>query len=357
MADKGEDEVVARKSWIKEIGFWVSAAVFIAITIVNGFGWLPVIATFAVICIFASIIIVPPFHYGVHEFLGKRTGYVSTEGPALIFPFLGSVTIVSRELKRIPFKAKFTSEDETEINAEGDIQYRADPRIKDSEQKNVHVEISEDVLTHGIDEPIEEQIDTLGGLEKLTNFITNRQAISFYLNCFFRLKEMPHLNHDKLNCGIENCEMPQEVPVDNVIDYYQAHWSKVKKVLDREEKELPDDHSPTEERYGIDIVTVTLGQIGFTEKTREALEKKLQTTRRREEFQIRMGMVRDVLAIGDVNFQEAANMVDVALEPEIARKKQIISVEGEAGILGALLSGIAGGNTARTGAIKGKKGK
>lgn len=90
--------------------------------------------------------------------------------------------------------------------------------------------------------------------------------------------------------------------------------------------------SATEQRYGIDIETFALATIRFTKETQDALEKERQTNARKDAAQARLRYARQVkksqLSQSDID------AADVALDPSV--KKTVTSVQGSAGVLGAL---------------------
>ncbi len=331
-----------KQPWYNEIGIMIGLIVFVLSSYYFGIGPVPALLAVIAAILPSAVIIVPPLHYAVHDILGKRVKRVTFEGPKLVLPFMESITLIERELKRIPFIAIFTSEDEQEIQIKGELQYRADPEVTNREGYNVHAEISDEILSHGINEAIESKVGALGGLKELLEFIKNRNAIEDFLNCSFRLSKPPHLNHDSNNCGIADCKLPVCVDACDIPDYYNKHHREVKALLDNDSKNTKD-RSNIETRYGIDVISLPLGTISFSEKTKESMEKKKQVELRRDAFESTVAMIKKVRELGeDVTFQEAANAAHCALEPEIAKSKRIVSVEGGLGMLGALLTNMVG---------------
>lgn len=322
------------KPWYKEIGVILGLIVFALTSIHQGIGPAPAIFAVLTAVLASAIIIVPTFHYGVHEFLGRRTGRVSLEGPTFAFPFLVNIILVSCELKRIAFEVIFTSNNKQEIKMKGELQYRADPNIS-RDGKNVHAEISVEILTSGINEAIESKIAALGGSKDLIDFIRDRKAIEDYLNCAFRLEEAPHLNHDISTCGVAGCTLPNYVMADKLTDYYNSHQKLVRELLKTQDSKS-NSHSAIELRYGIDVVSLPFGTITFSEETKKSMEKLEQVSHREEAYKTKIAMIRKAMRTG-ATFQEASDAADCALEPQIAANKKIISVEGS--LLGAFLSG------------------
>lgn len=311
-------------------GVTASIIAFVVGLLIFGFGHWPLVLAIAAALIAASILIVPPAHYAVHELLGARSGRISLEGLRFIIPFLETAHFISRELHGIPFKAVFTTEDNMELVVTGELQYRADPQLTNKEGKNLFFELSDIIIQRGISEAIESKLGALGGIYKLKDFITHRHAIADFLNAYFRLETMPHLDHEPNSdnkCGRRTaCQFPEQVSAQDLFEFYDTHRQLVKTILDTE-KGRTAEFSVIERRYGIDVEFVPFGQISFSGETTRSLEREQQAAARARAFEFKMGMIKKARA-EDASFQEAANAADIALEPDVAKNKKIISVEG-----------------------------
>lgn len=280
-------------------------------------------------------VVIPAYHFGVVERFGKRTGRILYEGFRLKIPLIDGVELISLELDTIPIAVEFTTIDKLKLTCSGSLQWRPDPDIKDDKKRNTFVTMSEDIITTGMADAIKAKLGALGGKKTGKDFIQNRQAIGDIINCALRLSKdkIPHQNHDSGNCGVDSCRREKEVDAKNLIDFYNKHWRIIKPILGNEDKEI-NDHSPTEERYGIDIKHFALANIAFSEETAKAFEKEKQAEARARAFDTKLVMVRKAKELG-ASPQEAFNAADVSLDPAV--KKEIVSVEGEAGVLGGLL--------------------
>ncbi|MFA5084115.1 MAG: hypothetical protein WC475_01870, partial [Candidatus Paceibacterota bacterium] len=106
------------------------------------------------------------------------------------------------------------------------------------------------------------------------------------------------------------------------------------RVLDAEKKQFTD-RSSVEERYGIDIEYFALSDITFSKDTQEAFEKERQADARKKAFVKKIDMAKSAIDKLGASPQVALNAADKTLDPSV--KKEIVSVEGEAGILAGFL--------------------
>ncbi|MFH0806660.1 MAG: SPFH domain-containing protein [Candidatus Brennerbacteria bacterium] len=289
--------------------------------------------------------IIPAYHFGVVERFGERIA-IFREGLNFKIPLIDKIELISLELSEIPTVVSFTTKDRLPLQCNGSLQYRPDPDMGGA--KNVFVTMSEDIVTSGIKEAIKAKLGSLGGTRNAEEFIVNRNAIADLINATLRMKVPPHLNHDKTMCGakiqkkiseqvnVVDCDLPQEVLSDDLLEYYRSHWRTVKKIID-EERSRPTDRSAYEERYGIDIVAFALADVDFSEETKKAFEKEQQAKARRRAFTDKIEMAKEAKNLG-ASAQEALNAADVSLDPSI--KKSVLSVEGETGVLGGFIGAL-----------------
>lgn len=298
----------------------------------------------------SAITIIPAYHFGVVERLGKRID-IFYEGINLKIPLLDRIQLISLELDKIPVVVNFTTKDRLTLTCRGSLQYRPDPKIEDPFGfPCVFVTMSEDIVTSGIEEAIKGKLGSLGGTRDAAEFIENRNAIADLINATLRMETPPHLRHDKTRCNAQiakkdtkgattlvSCDLPEEVLAPDLLEFYRSHWRIVKAQIDDEAKH-PEQRSSHETRYGIDIVTFALADVDFSPETKAAFEKEKQAEARARAFDKKIEMANKAKNLG-ANAQESLNAADVSLDPTI--KKSIVSVEGEAGVLGGIFSNLA----------------
>lgn len=286
-----------------------------------------------------AFVVVPGAHYGVHLRFGKRTGRIYKEGLGLKIPFIDQVELFSTELDKIEVNVTFTSKDKLQLILNGSLQYRPDPRLSDGEGRNTFFAMSEQIVKDGIEDAIQALLGGLGGVYEGEKFIESRQALGSLINAILRLDIPPHLRHDTRTCGVQGCNLPEKIDAPQLIEYYNDHWREVKRNID-EESQHPDSYSVFENRYGIDIETFALAVVDFSEETKRAFEKEKQAEASKRAFQHKLGMAGEVRrALPDATAQQVLNAADVSLDPNI--KKQVISVEGDAGVLGGFLGNLS----------------
>ena len=306
-----------------------------------------------------SFIEIPAYHFGVVERFGKRIDTILYEGLCIKLPFIDSVELISTELVEIDVPANFTTQDKLQLTCNGSLQYRPDPLVK-RKGKCVFVEMSEEIIKSGIEDTIKAKMGALGGIKNGEDFITLRHAISDMLNCFFRLEEPPHKKHDKKTCKIcsehnektckicavaknekEKCGLPvsegKNIDAGALLDFYKTHWVDVKNALKNSSSA-----SEVEERYGIDIEYYALASIDFSPATMQAFEKQKQADAKAGAFDRKIEMAKKAQALG-ASAQVALNAADISLDPSV--NKKVVSVEGEAGILGGILEAIGKGGS------------
>lgn len=315
------------------------------------------IIAIVVIWVFASAIKIPPNHFGVVDRFGKRIRYekgILREGLNFIVPLIDSVELVSKNLVKEDIKFKFTTNDKLRLEVEGVFQYRPDPEVffpkvnKEDHGRNVFLTVSETVIKDGVIEAVEARLGGLGGQCSSEIFITSRQALGEIINAILRMNKPPHKNHQKGAPGPdpENPEEPfcglggdckfddSEIGAEKLVEFYNAHWRQAKVIKDNE-KNLPDDRSEVERRYGIDIESFDLGNVGFTPETEAAFEEARQAEERMKGGEKVAELAERFEKLSQKSIDEAGRLLD----PTITKK--IISVQGETGVLGGIIEGIS----------------
>lgn len=283
---------------------------------------------------------IPAYHFGVVERFGNRTGRIMNEGLRMKLPFIDSVELISTELVEIDVPVNFTTKDKLQLTCNGSLQYRPDKEvIRDG--RCIFVEMSEEIIKSGISDTVKAKLGALGGVKDGVDFITLRHAISDMLNCFFRLERPPHKDHDKTKCGVSGCKIlnGDEIDATELLEFYKTHWLVVKRVLD-DERNNTHTRSEVETRYGIDIEYYALASIDFSKATMEAFEKQKQAEARAMAFDKKIEMAKKAKKLG-ASAQVALNAADISLDPSVDKK--VVSVEGEAGVLGGIVTAISKG--------------
>jgi len=303
-----------------------------------------------VYAILDSIVFVPAVHYGVRWRFGGQTAGTLDEGLNFKLPFIDVVKMAPLALSTSPIEVEFTTFDKLRLIIPGSLQFRADKTILEEEKKdsscrvmqkggkNVFVRISDEAIVTGVEKDIQAKLGGIGGKYEAEEFIKNRQALADLINSILRLQKPLHLNHVPGNddwCGVRGCGRGEKTNADELISFYNDHWEKAKEILDNEKNHV-EDHSEIERRYGIDIVAYSLAEVDFTKETQAAQEEKKQA-----EYRAEAGMKIIELSeeakkkLPDLSDQQALNWADSTLNPGTPR--QMISVEGEAGVAGGLL--------------------
>lgn len=292
-----------------------------------GIGFLVVIAA----TILSSFVVVPSFHFGVVERFGRRTGRIVTEGLNIKLPFFERVELISLQLAEIPVEIDFTTAppDRLQLTMKGSLQYRPDPSVSDKsyERRNIFITMSEEIIKKGISDAIKDLLGMIGGITPADMFIQRREAINLLINCLLRLAVPPHRQ-----AGME---------VNHWLDFYaDAHNRQFVVEALEHEREVTEDRSGIEERYGLDVVVFALAEVDFSNEVKKSFERQRQAQARREAFQHKIAMAQQARDLG-ATAQEALNAADVSLDPDV--KKQVVSVEGEAGVLGGLIARLGEG--------------
>lgn len=298
-----------------------------------------------------ALVIVPGPSYGVHLRYGKRTGKIFEEGFGFKIPIIDTVELFSTELNKIEVTSNFTTKDKLQLTLTGSLQYSPDSRIsddpmdlnrhpRDRQGKNTFFKVSDEIIRSGIEDALEGLLGGLGGVYKGEKFISNRQALGDMINAILRLDLPPHLRHNPTKCGVVGCTMPERIDASKLVDFYNKHWKKIQEDV-KTEKLRQAECSLYELRYGIDIETFALANVDFSDATKEAFEKEKQAEAKQRAFKSKMAMAKEAKDELGATAQEALNAADVSLDPNI--RKQVVSVEGQAGVLGGIFNNMMGG--------------
>ena len=308
-----------------------------------------------------ALVIVPEYTFYVWSVLRSRVRGpkgILREGPHIVCPFISSTEKVSLELVKKDIKFSFTTKDGFNMSVEGVFQYRPDPDVlhlkgHPDEGRNVFVTVSEEVILAGVIEAVEARIGGIGGNHPHTVFIESRPALGDIINAILRLARPPHIMHKKSAdvpnikntnswgekdwyfCGNPSCPFDKPINANQLIEFYNFHWPEIR-VIKANEKELYDSHSDIEQRYGIDVETFDLGNVNFTSETQAALEEEKQAEARAKAANKRIELAKKFRTEVEVSPQTAVDQADLLLDPAI--KKNIVSIQGEAGILGGIIS-------------------
>ena len=218
-----------------------------------------------------SITTVSQKHFAIVDWFGYRFAGYLEEGPHPVPPF-SDVTEYSLELATKPIKVVFFSGDKLEVRAEGSVQWRPDPGVQyyrddkgrrvlcepDENGRVLFVEMSEETILSGTTDAIEEQLGIVAGTEDADAFIEKREAIGLLINAILRLDK------DRI------------VPFTfDTICSDSAKREELKRLLSIE-KDIADERSEREKRFGVDIELFALSKVRFSEKTEVALQEKQQ---------------------------------------------------------------------------------
>lgn len=338
------------------------------------------------VCINDAIVMVPAYHYGVHERFGRRMEKIFFEGFNLKIPFIDKVELISTELAEIDVKTFFTTggkvstgagksagkqadndkgDDKLQVQLDGSIQYRPSPYVKDQNGRNVFISVSDEVIRSGVADMLKDMLGGLGGIYQAEDFIRNRQAFGDLVNQILKFATPFHLRHEEGGkCAAKDCKHSgvTNIPREDLVDFYNTHWEiirdeRMKKA--REDKEarkgaecmseedaekLLESMSPTEKRYGIDIEVFALEQLDFSPEVKRAFEARREARERQKGFAVKMEMAQEAMKLNGASSQEALDAVDTSLIPEVAKNKRIVSVQGKAGVLGGVLAKLGSNN-------------
>lgn len=305
---------------------------------------------------------IPPATYGVVNRMGRRLtkgqGGILLEGGHWLRPLIDRVELISTELDRIEINVSFTTKDNVTIKVNGPLQYRPDSEITNNQGQNLFIEISEETMCKGIAEEVQAKLGALGGVYEAQVFIKNRQAFGALINTMLRFETPPHRNHPFLagkdnesdpTTGLRPCgsndkgkkcpfEGKKEISAKDLIRFYNTHWQWVKNQTDsvRASGEL----SVIEKRFGIEVAVFNLADVAFGKEMEKALEERKQADLRAGAIKKKIDLAEEVKNRLGADAQVALNSADVLMTPGVS--KHIVSVEGDAGILGGIVAGLTG---------------
>ena len=339
-----------------------------------------------------SIVLTKAYHYGVLERLGDRTGKIYFEGLGFKIPLFDRVKFISMAPLPINIEAFFTTgklkkpgdkeddeADKLQVDVTGSLQHAPDPFVIDDEGRNVYISMSEKIIKDGIQDKIRDLLGGLGGIYQAEDLIGNRQAFGDLIDQILKCAVPYHLRHKKGTvdkgetlkglgnggCGDENCRFEEQVPREELIEFYNSHWRYLKEEERRRKKEKNEKSrasrktgamsrkevmaiskqnsniSPVEQRYGLHILTFANARVDFSKEVKAAFEQRKLAKERRKAFDVKLEMAEQAQSrIDDISGQEALNAADVSLIPEVAKGKSIVSVEGKLGVVGGLVKAV-----------------
>lgn len=284
--------------------------------------------------LFEALYTIRKFRYGVVERFGKRIKIVY-EGLHVKIPFVDKVEIIKMKLYTIDIDASFTTKDNQRLEATGSLQIIPDPEIVELDEdgspmpgRNIFDTVDEKTIKKGIDDAVSSLLGGLGGAHDGQNFINDRAAIYNILN--------DYLCTDKL--ASEEAGGPTEPGP--ILDWYKTHYSEVE---ERFRRKVKSSKSKFEIRYGIRIVTFELDNIDFDEKTKKTMEEVKQADYLDRKLAKQEAAARRILeqsAGKDPRLVQLAwDAVHMAMEPRTTKSE--VSVQGESGVLGAVVSGFS----------------
>ena len=325
--------------------------------------------------LYGEALLIPTVHKGVLLRLNERIYdahdklVAFDEGLCFIIPFLEQVNLFELTLQTLHFAPDekgestgkkggyftFESADKLEIKMKGYVQYRPD-------DLNTFLQMDEETVQHGIQGAIKDEIGAMGGACGGTAFITKREAVRVLANELMRLKEPWYVAKKlRMSEAFDDSRVRGKPKVpNNYIDNIQ----EIRKILAHEQN-LPD-KSEIEERYGVDIVTVVVEDIDYTDKTKLDFEKKVQAEAQasaNEVFAKNLKFIIDRLPPG----LDDESKVNTAMNILGKIDRRVLAFEGTAdGLIAAVMTAFASAKLPPGGAPpasipaprpKGKKGK
>ncbi|MEK7611998.1 MAG: SPFH domain-containing protein [Patescibacteria group bacterium] len=253
-----------------------------------------------------SYAIVPSAHYGVKKFLERRItkknkegdeeGVVVDEGFQWKLAFFHSFDIFSYKREPIVVDETFmTGKDQDgsrlEIFINGFILYR----VNRQEVATTAFEFSEEATKKGIIADATSEFGGVTGTKSAEVFIDNRDTVEVLLASALQLADPPH----------------KKLPAEERFEYCRAHSVELREAL-RRESETSEKRSAVELRYGIDILSVSIKDVDFTEKTKAALEKQRQDAALAAAARSKLGLVREFKAEG-LTPERAVDAAEISL--------------------------------------------
>jgi regulator of protease activity HflC (stomatin/prohibitin superfamily) len=272
--------------------------------------------TFAIIVFVLAIILtgvltsfvrVSTINYGVVLFFGKRTEKVLDEGPHWILPFgLQTVEMIPCELREITFKGaeslKTVTADKVVVEIEGELQYR--PASLDATYQYQggnrplilrFLETTDDRITTGLLGAIKNELGAIAGVTPSDDFIKDRELLSLLIDSLLRLKVPSYLDGKFPGAPVDDPN--QRIP------FYNTNRSLVRDDL-RDAKD--DSVSQLELRYGINIVTLTISKVFFSQKVIEAMEREKEELANKKAIGVKVEQV--ITGLKDLRDKNKGNL-------------------------------------------------
>jgi len=263
---------------------------------------------------YLSRMIVPTNYFGIREILGRRMPLgVLYEGFHFVLPLVEQIEIFSLEPVRLEAKVEgITGGDSLEIIVECSIEYRPDPNVN---VKGIPTfsNYERSVVEKGIIDEIKEKINVVCGARTSTaeELVLRREEFILYINSWLRLSEPAHFKDGKL---------PEEI-----FDYYRSHRKEINNSLMKEEENI-NDRSKLEERYGIDIINITIKKISFSEKTMKSMELQKQMKEEEQANKKLLDMVQESARRLGITPEKAIDMVLTTTNPGKNVKTRIFNI-------------------------------
>ncbi|GEM_PF-6486929 len=281
-----------------------------------------------------GLIRIPQKQHAIFNLQGKRWR-VSSEGLDAKIPFLESCERYSSELDRIPISLTAKTKEALGIVMKGALEFVPDRKMLfryDDTERN---------LKEAVTDSIKSILGALAGTKQALDFIGYREAIVLIINCMLRLKKMPHTYaRDPRFITVVDGDPADVVPLEKRLDFYRINADQVREILDKESYN-PEERSPIEEAYGIDVKVFDLTDMDYTEKTSASFEEEQQAIAKAKATEQELALVTKFKRKG-ASAQEAINAAQVSLGK---RQGHVHSVEGVKGALFNVegLDGIFGG--------------
>lgn len=303
---------------------------------------------------------VPKNHYAVPTIFGKRKSFNFKEGLHIWPPSpIGGTQHISLAPRLIEVDVIFQLKDELEMTTSVAMPYTPDPKLKDPDTKvNKFSSIAENeeaILKKNAQTFLKEKFGIIAGRVNSQTFLDNLATVGAILNAMMRLKNLPHLNHDKTTCGVNDCTMEKMVPSNKILSFYKTHWQIVKAFIDKE-KSHPEERSTFEEDWGIDIGRITFSQPRYSVETQKARESVRQAEKRTGAVTEVIGLVAKAETDAHLEPPDAQALVEKVMDPQAS--KAYLTIQGKGGEGNVLvMSELFGRKTqAQDGERKGKKG-
>jgi len=240
-----------------------------------------------------TVTTVPQAHFGIVDWLGRRSKGYRTEGLQLVLPF-SEVTHYSFKLQPKPvevaiFVRRPDGGAKIEVKLKGLMEWRADPSIQygfdhlgnrqicesGKEGLVLFVEMAEETIISGIAAAIRSNLGTVAEQRSSDEFVDAKDVIEAMINAILRLgyDELPHLPHDGARCSLYKCPAPCEFRGDiaDPFEVYVARKNQIREVLHNEKNTAS--RSEIELRYGIDVENFSLDPVDFSEAAKRAFEQ------------------------------------------------------------------------------------